>query len=476
MAWRIILDDCRRGLRTLPADTVQCCITSPPYWGLRDYSIAPQIWDGDEMCSHVWSDEQRRQAGGGQPGSKQRWQHVGQGPSGHPAVSAGATCTLCGAWRGCLGLEPTPEDYVRHIVEVFREVKRVLRPGGTLWLNLGDCYATGAGRVGDCPGGGAQGARWAGTGGSRGSGRPKQNGRGESQVMPAMGPMTQPNRLPIPGLKPKDLVGIPWRVAFALQADGWWLRSDIVWSKPNPMPESVADRPTKAHEYLFLLAKSESYYYDKDAILEPHTMRPQRRPNGHKRRQPAILMPEHTWSGTARDEPDVDGNPAGRNRRSVWTIGTRPFKGAHFATFPCRLVEPCILAGTSEHGQCTQCGAPFQRVVRKTFVPRGDVSLERGVRGVSGQKPMDRSSRWQGSPRGTTRFDTIGWRPTCKCKADSVPQVVLDPFSGAGTVGLVATRWGRDFIGIEVSPEYVQLSEQRITDDAPLFNRARKAG
>ena len=165
-----------------------------------------------------------------------------------PKVSA--FCRRCGAWQGQLGLEPTPELYVEHMVEVFREVKRVLRDDGTLWMNMGDSYATGAGKVGECPGGGEQGERWKagrGTHTAENSGRPR---------LAAMGPMTQPNRLPLPGLKPKDLVGIPWRLAFALQADGWWLRSDIIWAKPNPMPESVTDRPTKAHEYLFLLAKS----------------------------------------------------------------------------------------------------------------------------------------------------------------------------------------------------------------------------
>ena len=158
--------------------------------------------------------------------------------------------------EGQLGLERTPEEYVSKLVAVFREVRRVLRDDGTLWCVLGDCYATGAGKVGNCPGGGEQGARWRGEGSKHDYG---------------IGPVTQPNRMPLPGLKPKDLVGVPWRVVFALQADGWWLRSDIIWHKPNPLPESVTDRPTKAHEYVFLLAKSERYWYDAEAIAEPIT-------------------------------------------------------------------------------------------------------------------------------------------------------------------------------------------------------------
>lgn len=199
----ILQGDCLDRLRELPDESVHCCVTSPPYWGLRDYGCAGQI-----------------------------------------------------------GLEKTPQEYVAKMVEVFSEVRRVLRDDGTCWVNLGDCYATGAGRVGACPGGGERGAKWAGYRGDRDK-DPKATG---------IGPMTQPNRMPLPGLKPKDLVGIPWRVAFALQADGWYLRSDIIWHKPSPMPESVTDRPTKSHEYIFMLSKSERYAYDAEAIKEPGTL------------------------------------------------------------------------------------------------------------------------------------------------------------------------------------------------------------
>src|SRR5262245_26754765 len=248
MTWRLLPGDVLERLAELEAESVQTVFTSPPYWGLRDYGTEPGVWGGDPACAHEWGEERGRSMGGGVgSGTLQGTQH-GELNGGDVRFSSSSSSCPCGAWRGCLGLEPTPELYVAHLVTVFRAVRRVLRPDGTVWLNLGDSYATGAGRVGEHPGGGAQGEAWR-----------------------ERGAMTSPNRLPIPGLKPKDLVGIPWRVAFALQADGWWLRSDIIWAKPNPMPESITDRPTKAHEYIFLLAKAERYYYDAEAIKEPQS-------------------------------------------------------------------------------------------------------------------------------------------------------------------------------------------------------------
>lgn len=275
---KILAGDCLDQLRTLPDESVQCCVTSPPYWGLRDYG------------------------------------HEGQ-----------------------IGLEKTPAEYVAKMVSVFREVLRLLRNDGTLWLNLGDSYATGAGAVGDCPGGGKQGEAWKGHRGSRG-GSAKQPHTGA-----AIGPMVQPNRMPIAGLKPKDLVGVPWMVAFALRADGWYLRSDIIWAKPNPMPESVTDRPTKAHEYMFLLAKSQRYYYDADAIAERKafsTVSDDRtNANGHRRFRD--YPGAQTNGGT-----NLGGAEGDRNKRTVWTVATAPYPEAHFATYPPDLIKPCILAGS----------------------------------------------------------------------------------------------------------------------------------
>src|SRR5258706_2358244 len=293
----------------MPEGSVQCVVSSPPFWGLRDYGTGPQVWNG-VVHAHEWGAQRRvRKAPAREDHSHGEW----KGTRDQQAWSKAAALTIetgsfcaCGAWRGSLGLEPTPELYVEHIVTIFREIRRVLAKDGTLWLNMGDCYASGAGAVGDHPGGGAQGARWKGEVNRhrdslrRPHGRPAENGRGERQIgaenktratrdgmhagthtaMAAMGPMTQPNRMPLHGLKPKDLVGMPWRVAFALQADGWGLRRDVIWSKPNCMPESADDRPTTAHEYLFLLTKSARYYYNAAAIAEPTTGGAHARGNG----------------------------------------------------------------------------------------------------------------------------------------------------------------------------------------------------
>ena len=332
---QIIQGDCIEAMRTLPDASVHCCVTSPPYWGLRDYG------------------------------------HDGQ-----------------------IGLESTPEAYVARMVEVFREVRRVLREDGTCWVNLGDSYISN-GFWPDAPSN-KSGA----TGLTRGASSMTQRGK---QVTKA------------PGLKPKDLVGIPWRVAFALQADGWWLRQDIIWHKPNPMPESVRDRCTKAHEYVFLLTKSERYFYDAEAVSEPVAVSSTARLS-----QPTLPIqagsdrvpgktngpmkavgprfggnkfgdsddPKHaTKSGNVYQIPDANGR---RNRRSVWTVTTKPYSGAHFAVMPAALVEPCILAGCPEGG------------------------------------------------------------------------TVLDPFAGSGTTLAVAAELGRSGIGCELNPEYIELANQRI--------------
>ena len=399
-------------LAAMPAESVQAVITSPPYWGLRSYGTEPQVWGGDPMHDHAWGDEERSD-------------RAGAARTRGFVRARGAFCT-CGAWRGELGLEPTPWLYIEHMVEVFRAVWRVLRPDGTLWLNLGDCYATGAGAVGEHPGGGEQGARWKGEvtrhrdQKRRAHGQPATNGRGEPQGCgknTSVGPILQPNRMPIEGLKPKDLVGIPWRVALALQADGWWLRRDIIWSKPNPMPESTKDRCITAHEYLFHLSKSERYFYDYGAVQEPiaesmrrypHKMefsdeRPdvsggRFRSNGRRgQRGGAPLFGEAAQeeepvtrsSGNLKRTPGQERIPGAshvgrgfpweggmRAKRSVWTIATQPFAEAHFATFPQALVEPCILAGTSEKGACSICGAPWWPVYPKKgrFEAQPDVS------------------------------------------------------------------------------------------------------
>lgn len=331
MSIRILTGDCREILKTLPGQSVHCCVTSPPYFGLRDYGVDGQI-----------------------------------------------------------GLEQTPDEYVAEMVAVFREVRRVLRNDGTLWLNLGDSY-------------------WTAKGASMGV-DPKQ---------PARRGWVRPQDRPAPvGLKPKDLIGIPWMVAFALRADGWYLRQDIIWHKPNPMPESVKDRCTKAHEYVFMLSKSARYFYDTDAISEPATEESMARsgradlrekegwaeayhgnpPSGLKRDKQRGHSRRHAGFNDRWDAMEKAEQCSGkRNKRSVWTIATRPFSEAHFATMAPELAETCIKAGC---------------------------------------------------PTGGT---------------------VLDPFGGAGTTGLCADRLNRNAVLIEINPSYVEIARKRLADDAGLF-------
>ena len=386
-------------LRTLPAESVHCCVTSPPYWGLRDYGTDGQI-----------------------------------------------------------GLERTPDEYVARIVEVFREVRRVLRADGTLWLNLGDSYAAGKqGRDDEGPDDIARRAAAYGTGTVKASAK---GANGKARKAPD-------------GLKPKDLVGIPWLVAFALRADGWYLRSDIIWAKPNPMPESVTDRPTKAHEYLFMLSKSATYYYDAEAIKEPV-----QHPRVLHKSTAKTDAQEAAYHGNAPTNLGRCGtDPAGRNRRTVWTVATAPFSEAHFATFPPALVEPCIKAGTSARGVCPECGAPWVRVVeRREAKDTGAAIGGDPARRDGGTRERDTSGAG-GNRLAVRTIGTDAWLPTCahveqlgaEPLAPPVPAVVLDPFSGAGTTALVATRLQRRAIGIELNPEYVAMSERRIRSDAPLF-------
>jgi DNA modification methylase len=318
--------DCRTILKALPEKSVNCCVTSPPYFGLRDYGVAGQI-----------------------------------------------------------GFEQTPDQYVAELVAVFREVHRVLRDDGTLWLNLGDSYA------------GSWGAQ------------PRPNGNDKKSTLGGGGSMLSARQIRAhpktthtgslkntPGLKPKDLIGIPWRVAFALQADGWYLRQDIIWHKPNPMPESVTDRCTKAHEYIFMLSKSERYFYDHEAVREEAVCKKMPgRGMTDTRKTYGAQNGGNSGLVALRNRLNDQGEPdQTRNRRSVWNVATQAYKGAHFATFPPALIEPCILAGCPING------------------------------------------------------------------------IVLDPFGGAGTTGLVATQNGRRALLIELNPDYAAMAAKRIAETA----------
>jgi len=353
---RILIGDARKRLAEIPEGSVRCVVTSPPYFGLRDYGTA-DYEGGDPACEHTISAADA-------DGKAVFTERVSRGDR--------TICIKCGATRvdSQIGLEQTPEAYVSEMVALFREVWRVLADDGTLWLNIGDSYAMSS---------------------MRGE-NSEFKGNGVKQTAAINGAVRLGKREIPAGLKPKDLMGIPWRVALALQQDGWYLRSDIIWAKPNPMPESVRDRPTKSHEYLFLLTKSPKYYYNSEAIKEPALTPPT---TGR-----VIPYSAHTQTGGIATQNLGTSMPDGkRNKRSVWTINTKPFKGAHFAVMPEALVEPCVLAGSAQ----------------------GDT--------------------------------------------------VLDPFTGSGTVAVVALRHGRNFIGTELNPEYGEIAYNRITGDQPLMNQ-----
>lgn len=419
---------CIDSMRVIEERSIQCVVTSPPYWGLRDYKGDDQVWGGSPDCSHDWDDPDDP----------------------HPLESAGTprTCSGCGAWRGQLGLEPTPQMYVDHLVQVFRAVRSVLRDDGVVWLNLGDSYARG--RVG------------------RDDERRMACDPQHWKRTPTGAPSSD-RSLP-PGLKEKDLVGVPWRVAFALQEDGWYLRSDIVWNKPNPLPESVTDRVTKSHEYIFMLTKGARYFYDADAIREPLTMTPQRRLTPRSGARQAAMREDKKYEYDLRDEPHRQGPEGGRNKRSVWTVTPRPYRGAHFATFPPELVEPCVLAGSSERGRCPLCGSPWRRVVETSGGRdwREDVMEATGMPGELAGDGSYKRGRSRSPLNDTKTRRTTGWAPGCGCPDhEPVPCRVLDPFSGSGTTGLVALDHGRDYVGLDVAADYRDLAVARLLGEEP---------
>ena len=391
MNWRVITGDCLVEMAKFAPASFHCCVTSPPYWGLRDYGVDAQL--GLERV------------------------------------------------HDCLGWatgKPCGECYVCHLVAVFREVKRVLRDDGVLFLNLGDSYNS--------------------------IGHKKSNsGYGSTGLAGGIAQEHSPchRENSAPGLKHKDLVGIPWRVALALQADGWWLRSDVIWAKPNPMPESVTDRPTRSHEYVFMLTKSARYYFDSEAVKEAATCTKMRGTHGYSQ------VPDGGDNSGLAHRP----NTAGRNLRSVWTIVTRACKEAHFATFPPELPEKCIKAATSERGVCPKCGKQWERVIEHTDEVDPSAKGSRFDVGKTGER--DGGDRTQAGERFLSR--TTGWRPGCECGLEAVPAQVLDVFGGAGTVGMVAAKLGRSATMIELNPEYCAIARKRIeaaTRQGKLFAHA----
>ncbi len=406
----VFLGDARDVLADMPAASVDCCVTSPPRWGLRDYDVPPAVWGGDPDCCHLWGGTRRGNRGDLLQRATGRLQSRldTSATDGLAAIDGGRFCQRCGAWLGSLGLEPMPELYVEHLVSVFRLVRRTLKPCGTLWLNLGDaCFTRSVQR-------------------HRRDRDAVQGGQGVA--LPDLGRQTAGDHTPDSSERAarrhRDRGGLPWRVALALEVDGWHLRSDVTWSKPTPMPESVPDRPTRPDEYVFLFSASAQYFYDYAASREPRTsglfdvrelvnQRPRLAGNSHRfvqARRASSIDTSRSVRGTT-----------GRDRHSVWSIATEG-RPAHVAPWPAALVELCVLAGTSRHGCCPSCGAAWERAV----------------------------------PR------ILGWRPTCGCGIKgAAPAVVLDPFAGSGTTLAVAARLGRRAIGIGFTPGYRELIRAR---------------
>ena len=508
--WHIECGDALDVLRTMPDGVVQCCVTSPPYWGLRSYGVPPTIWGGDPACEHEWGAESARpgtEARNGEGGNsvfagredkaainaamrpkrdRQHLKELGErlgcgGGNKHSEnadhlVSANATggsfCRKCGAWRGCLGLEPSPELFIEHLTAIFREVRRVLRDDGTCWINLGDSYA--------------------GTGYGKGTGHFTQRDD----------PNAMRQKVEIPdGLKPKDLCGIPWRVAFSLQADGWWLRSACPWLKRNPMPESVIDRPATALEYVFLFAKSQRYFYDTEGVKCNKAAStqsgsgigdPRHNDNGHRR--------DRNFPGAASNGGTNLGGPEGsRNRRNsdwffeswqgmltdgdggplAFIVNPKGTPDAHFATFPPKLVEPMIFAGTSEKGCCPKCGKAMERIVEKkpatmNIRVRDEAAGRAGKKCPNAHATPEEVAAYGKEQNGESR--TIGFRPACACAAgEPVGCIVLDPFAGSGTTGAVAVKHGRRFIGIDLNPKYIaEIAEKRVERGATGLTRAEQ--
>lgn len=443
----IHVGDCIEQMRNIPDESVDTVITSPPYWGLRDYGGGGKVWgnhlcirDDDTYVNHEWEGYTR-------PSENTRKNNNSlQLKSAYWEPQEQAFCKHCDAWFGQLGLEPTPEQYVKNMVKVFDEVKRILKPEGTLWLNLGDSYCAGTRKTG------------------KGDSMHDGDLRGKSGL-----------RNQASGhLKNKDLVGIPWRVAFALQEAGWWLRQDIIWAKPNCMPESVKDRCTKNHEYMFLLTKSQNYYFDHEAIKEPVTgsSKPDKKAYAFKYGDDDSWAKDGDISRKSKATGIAEARTkeyTTRNKRSVWWVGPKPFPEAHFAVFPIELIEPCVLAGTSEHGCCSECGASWKRVVKRRGTEQ-DSTLQQ-FKGMEIKHANPKRGGQRANANGTvpsyipSSYDTKGWEPTCDCDTtDTIPAVVFDPFGGAGTTAIAAIKHGRNAILTELSPDYVKIAEKRISD------------
>jgi len=549
--------DVMAGLAGMPEESYHMIVTSVPYWGLRDYDIPPSVWGADSYhgCDHQWGRAGKRHRGGPQGKTGDRADRDNTPKNATGDVRTGAFCRNCGAWRGCLGMEPTIQLYVEHIVAVFRELRRVLRRDGTCWLNIGDSYY-----------GTPNGNHGYGTSGLTNSGQYQERkplpriGRSRNKGNQAADVPAAPHRSPSPGLKPKDMCLVPSRVIIALQDNGWFVRRDIIWQKEAGMPESATDRPTTAHEYVWLLSKRARYFYDWLAIAEPTSpdtharmgrahntyqapgqdeqrgvagfrentnngVGPKSRipsgwdtSDGHHHGKRGRYSPRQNPSFQAATNRDV---LAVRNSRSVWTINPEPFglemcqrcrviyetpeyrklpkvdlpDGghtrrcrcrslkwiSHFATFPTKLAERCIRAGTSEKGVCPSCFAPWARIVQKGLTLDAwkkscgaDLAGEyhgASTKGHDAAGVQDASAVKARILSGMRERVTVGWRQTCNCAPHEpvLNVTVLDPFGGSGRTAVVADQLQRHATLIEINGYYCEMARWLIGRDAPLL-------
>ena len=474
--WHVACAEVTAFLRSLPDECVQCAVTSPPFYGLRDYGTG--TWEGgDPGCDH------RAVASGNGPASAKQVTSQGTQTYRHRG-----TCKACGAVRvdEQIGSEQTSADYVAKLVGFCRELRRVLRPDGVFWLNLGDSYCTkpmGNGSTHD----------------------PKyRGGRNRRGNVPSGNRTNDPAGV---GFKLKDLMGIPWRTAFALQDDGWYLRCAMPWVKRCAMTESVRDRPASALEYVFLLAKGPRYFFDMEAVKVPSVKAGEVRrfygyqAEGSGKKASGNQIPENGANWVCPDFRNfrnadlwfqsVDG-PHGLTGVAEEFVGldvtSEGFKGAHFACFPQALVEPLVKSGTSERGCCPHCGKPWARLVSKDRKPTrpgtgskvlqsdADFAANRHGQRLDADGPYTSHNGIIFGNRDPQRHCTVtkttGWRQSCKCpEHEPRPCLVLDPFTGSGTSALVALRLGRHFLGCDLNHEYVAMARRRVSDaaDSPLF-------
>lgn len=397
---KIYQGDVLEVLKTLPDESVQCVVTSPPYFQCRDYGVEGQV-----------------------------------------------------------GLEKSPEEYVAKMVEIFNEVRRILRKDGVMWLNLGNSYATNGIYI-----------------------ETYKEKHPEHKDLHVQNSQRYPDKQKgFRGgeykIKPKDLIGIPWLVAIALQREGWWLRSDCIWMKRNCMPSSVTDRPTTNHEYIFLLTKSQNYFYDHVAIQEPvkYLGRAYSKNNLDERKD--AEKDQYAVGGKAQDvyykklrDSIEAGEEVGKNKRTVWDVTTKGYSGAHFAVFPPDLIEPPILAGTSEKGACPKCGTPWKRIrkdVEGNVIDESPIELDDYTPDAMLKQDMAGNptyvgfnKRWKEGQLKPAKYD---WVPGCSCgETTTVPCIVMDIFGGSGTTAEVALKTGRDFVLIEINPEYIEIAEKRL--------------